>query len=177
MKNSQSEESATRWARAMPLALLMFAVAACEPEQEVAPTSPAYEQSLVESGLRPMDERKATALLSNATVYATYVLTGQKWIEYVDGGGVVVRSSGLHDSAAAGAGRPLLFGSWWWEGDRICFAYGRSRFAECYRLYYRDGSLLYVQTESGRQIPAGALLAYSTGVRKGNSESFPLIGD
>jgi hypothetical protein len=159
------------------IAMLSLAVSACEPEQEVAPTSPAYEQSLTNSGLRPMDERKAAALLSNATVYATYVLTEQKWIEYFDGGGVAVRTEVPQDPARTGADRPLLYGSWWWEGDKICLAYGLSRFAECYRLYYREGSLLYVQTESSQQVPSGALLAYSTEIRNGNSESFPLIGD
>ncbi len=166
-----------RWARAMPLALLMLAGSACEPEQEIAPTSPAYEQSLIDSGFRPMSERRTASLLSDATVYATYALTEQKWIEYIDSGGVVVRTSAAGDPAGTGAGRTLLFGSWWREGDSTCFAYGHSSAAECYRLYYRDGSLLYVQTQSGGQVPAGALLGYSTGIRKGNSENFPLIGD
>jgi len=166
-----------RWTRAVPLALLFWAASSCEPEREVAWTSPAFEQSLTDSGRRPMDERKTAALLSNTTVYATHVLTGQKWIEYYDSGGAVVRTRVPVDPAAARTDRPLLFGSWWGESDNICFAYGLSRVAECYRLYYLDGSLLYIQTKSSSQVPAGALLGYSTEIREGDTENFPLIGD
>jgi len=166
-----------RWTRVVSLALLFLAVSTCEPNRTVAPTSPAFEQSLTDSGLRPLREARVSSLLSNATVYATHVLTGQKWIEYYDRGGAVVRTRIPVDPAAAKAGRPLLFGSWWGEGDNICFAYGLSRVTECYRLYYLDGSLLYIQTESRSQVPAGALLGYSTEIREGDAENFPLIGD
>ncbi len=177
MKNSRLGQIVKRWGWAVPLALLILAVSGWQPGYRVPPTSPAFEQSLTDSGLRPLREPEAARLLGNATVYATYVLTEQQWIEYFDGSGVVVRTRVPGGSVGARAGRPLLFGSWWGEGDDICFAYGLSRFAECYRLYYRDGSLLYVQTTPSRQVPAGALLAYSTEIRQGNVENFPLIGD
>lgn len=161
----------------MPLALLMLVVSTCEPGREVAPTSPAFEQSLTDSGMRPLDEPTIAAMLNDTTVYAIYVLSEQRWIEYFDSNGAVVRTTAPHEPAGRGTGRRLLFGSWWGDGDNICFAYGLSRFAECYRLYYRDGSLLYIQTQSSRLVPAGALLAYSTDIRKGDVENFPLIGD
>ena len=159
------------------IALLILMVPTWQPARQVAYTSPAFEQSLTDSGLRPLDERKTAALLSDTTVYATHVLTGQKWIEYYDRSGAVVRTKVPHDPAGARTDRPLLFGSWWGQGDDICFAYGLSRVAECYRLYYLDGSLLYVQTRSSSQVPAGAVLGYSTEIRSGDTENFPLIGD
>lgn len=156
--------------------LAMFALAACRDEDDgVSRTDPAYEKSLVDSGLRPMGEEDANNLLEDRTVYATYALTEQKRIEYFNGSGVVVQSP-VPDDPAASAGRALLFGSWWGDGNKTCFAYGSSDYVECYRLYYREGTLLYVQTQSSRYVPAGALLAYSTEIRKGNSEEFPLIG-
>lgn len=177
MKNSRLTYIAKRRRWVLPLALVFLAVSGWRPGYEVAPTSPAFEQSLVDSGLRPLRESQVAELLGRATVYGIYVLTEQRWIEYFDGSGVVVRTRVASGSAAARMGRPLLFGSWWGQGDDICFAYGLSRFAECYRLYYRDGSMLYVQATPSRQVPAGALLAYSTEIRTGNVENFPLIGD
>lgn len=159
------------------LALLVLALSGWQPGREVAPTSPAYEQSLTDSGLHPLDEFKAARLLGNATVYGTHMLTGQKWIEFYDRGGAVVRTRISDEPAGRGAGRPLLFGTWWGEDDDICFMYGFSRSAECYRLYYRDGMLLYIQARPSPRVPAGALLAYSTEIREGDVEDFPLIGD
>jgi len=166
-----------RGSRIVLLSLLVLVLSGWQPGRWVAPTSPAFEQSLTDSGLHPLDEYKTAALLSNATVYGTYMLTGQKWIEYYDRGGAVVRTKISDDPVGHSAGRPLLFGTWWGNGDDICFAYGLSRTAECYRLYYRDGSLLYVQANPTQRIPAGALLGYSTEIRKGDVEKFPLIGD
>lgn len=121
-----------------------------------------------------MGEEDTAVLLHDRTVYATYALTNQKRVEFFGSGGVVVQSPAPGSSGAAS--RALLFGSWWGDGDRTCFGYGSSKQTECYRLYYREGVLLYVQTESSSQVPAGALLAYSTEIRKGNAERFPLIG-
>lgn len=159
------------------IALLVLAGSGWQPDRGVAPTSPAFEQSLTDSGLHPLDEYKTATLLSNATVYGTYMLTGQKWIEYYDSGGAVVRTKVSDESAGPGVGRPLLFGTWWGDGDNICFAYGLSPIAECYRLYYQDGLLLYIQANSSLRIPAGALLAFSNDIRAGDVEDFPLIGD
>lgn len=166
-----------RRSRIIALALLILAVTGWQPRRAVAPTSPAFEQSLVDSGLRPLSEVQAAALLRNATVYATYALTEQRWIEYFDSGGAVVRTPVRAGDRAWIAGRPLLFGTWWGDGDDICFAFGLKPYPECYRLYYRDGSLLYVQTTGSRLVPVGALLAYSTEIRAGNSEHFPLVGE
>jgi len=177
--DSRSGGTVKRFAGRALLALAMFALAACEEEEEtvaVAPTDRAYEQSLIDAGLRPLDREGATALLNDATVYASYALTGQKRVEYFDSGGVVVLSDVADAPAAPTAERELLFGSWWAEGDQTCFAYGSSEFVECYRLYYREGSLLFIPIVSSSQVPAGALLAYSTEIRKGNSERFPLLG-
>jgi hypothetical protein len=166
-----------RWSRIILFALFVFALSGWLPGPEVAPTSPAYEQSLTDSGLHPLDEFKTAALLSNATVYGTYMLTGQKWIEYYDRGGAVVRTKISDEPVGRDSGRPLLFGTWWGEGDDICFAYGLSPYAECYRLYYRDGLLLYIQARPSQRIPVGALLGYSNKIHEGDVENFPLIGD
>lgn len=166
-----------RVSRILLLALPVFALSGWQPVREVAPTSPAFEQSLTDSGLHPLDEYKTAALLGNATVYGTYMLTGQKWIEYYDSGGAVVRTKVSDEPAAYSAQRPLLFGTWWGEGDDICFAYGLKPNAECYRLYYRDGFLLYIQAQPSPWVPAGALLGYSSEIRAGDVEGFPLIGD
>jgi len=165
------------WIRIISLTLVLFALSGWQPGGNVAPTSPAFEQSLTDAGLHPLDEFKTAALLGNATVYGTYMLGGQKWIEYYDRGGVVVRTKISDEPAGRGAGRPLLFGTWWGDGDNICFAYGLKPSAECYRLYYRNGSLFYIQAKSSQQIPAGALLSFSTEIRDGDVEHFPLIGD
>ncbi|MDH3231878.1 MAG: hypothetical protein OEN55_18960, partial [Alphaproteobacteria bacterium] len=109
-----------RWTRIMSLALVVLAVSTCEPEREAARTSPAYELSLVDSGLRPLNEREIVALLSNATVYATFVLTEQGWIEYFDSSGAVVRTTVPQEPPGRGTGRRLLYGSWWGEGGNIC---------------------------------------------------------
>ena len=162
--------------------LAMLALASCDEEQEqeaveVARTEKGFEQSLIDSGLRPMNRDEEVALLNESTVYATYALTGQKRVEYFDSGGVVVQSDVADvPPAAATAERELLFGSWWAEGEQTCFAYGSSDFVECYRLYFRDGTLLFIPTVSSSQVPTGAVLAYSTEIRKGNSEHFPLLG-
>lgn len=166
-----------RGSRIIVLALLVLGLSGWQPGRKVAPTSPAFEQSLTDSGLHPLDEYKTAALLSNATVYGTQMLTGQKWIEYYDRGGAVVRTRISDKPAGRGAGRPMLFGTWWGQGDDICFAYGLKPSAECYRLYYSDGLLLYIQTHPSQGIPAGALLGYSTEIREGDVEDFPLIGD
>ncbi|UCH72862.1 MAG: hypothetical protein JSU82_10825 [Rhodospirillales bacterium] len=166
-----------RGSRIILLALLILGLSGWQPGRKVAPTSPAFEQSLTDSGLHPLDEYKTAALLGNATVYGTHMLTGQKWIEYYDHGGAVVRTKISSEPVARNAGRPMLFGTWWGEGDDICFAYGLKPSSECYRLYYRNGSLLYIQAKSSRKVPAGALLGFSTDIRKGDVEDFPLIGD
>ena len=175
--NNRQKRPVKRWTRVISLAPVILALSGWQPGPEVAPTSPAFEQSLTDSGLLPLSEAQTTALLSDATIYATYVLTRQSWIEYYDRLGAVVRTRFPRDSAEARKGRPMLFGSWWGDNEDICFAYGLSRYAECYRLYYHDETLFYIQTISSPQVPAGALLAHSTAIRKGNVEEFPLLGN
>lgn len=152
---------------------LLFAASACDQEEEVEPTSPDYEKSLIGKGLSPMSESEAATFLNDVTIYFTFVQTKAKWIEYFSPEGVIAKSEIPEEPDKFHGARPLIFGSWWAEEDRTCFAYGSSDDVRCYRLYRQDVSLLLVQVTASTLTPEGALLARSTKIVKGNAENFP----
>jgi len=157
-----------------PLALI-FALAACEPEEKVEESSAEFESWLEKQGLTPLNEAQATALFSGKTLRGRYEDMGNgnpgRWIEFYSSGGVSVFQPTAEQSPKR---RLVYFGTWWSESDRTCFSYPEGKF-DCYRVYQDSEWIYFIRTLDHPGRPAGSLAVAADRIEEGNTENYPHV--
>jgi hypothetical protein len=88
-----------------------------------------YEQTLVESGLEPLNTEELESLFTDVTIYGSYA-SGDSFTEYM-----------APDGTTTEVWRGVAYkGKWWIENHSVCFGYEARKGKEyCHRVYMKDG--------------------------------------
>lgn len=150
---------------------LGLAMAGCEPEEKIDENSAEFETWLQKQGLSPLDEARATELLSGKTLRGRYVGGEGGWIEFYSSGGVSVFQPDAEQNPKR---RLVYFGTWWAEADRTCFSYPERKL-DCYRVYRGGEEIYFIRTKDSSDSPAGSLAVAAGEIEVGNTEKYPFV--